>query len=370
MTMTPADEVAALFNPVRVGSLNLPNRIVMSPMTRSFSPGGIPGEDVAAYYRRRAEGGVGLIVTEGTGIGDEAAIDDPAIPHMHGSAALDGWRRVVAEVHAAGGLIAPQLWHQGPLRNPSLATRSEIEGLRPSGHWGTPGVVSYAASYVEAMRRPTRPMTEERILSVIAAYADAAAAAKMAGFDAVAIHGAHGYLIDTFLWADTNRRTDRWGGSIAERSEFAAEVVRAVRQAVGPEFPILFRFSQHKQQDYKARLALTPEELGRLLRPIAEAGVNIFDASARRFYEPAFPGDPRPLAAWAKELTGLPAIAVGSAGLVPEGRPSVAARMIAAGSFDLLGVGRGLLQDPRWAQRVRQGEEPQAVDSNSHRILT
>lgn len=368
--MVPKAEVAPLFAPLHLGNLSLPNRIVMSPMTRSFSPGAVPGADVAGYYRRRAEGGVGLIITEGVGIEDEAAIDDPNIPHMYGQEALDGWRSVTHEVHAAGGLIAAQLWHQGALRDTAIAQDPQITGLRPSGYWGTPGVVSYSAEYVDAMRKPTDPLSDERITALVAAYARAAASAKEVGFDAVELHGAHGYLIDTFLWADTNRRDDRWRLGPAGLAEFAAEVVRAVRLAVGPDFPVIFRFSQHKQQDYKARLAETPEALGQLLQPIAEAGVDIFDASARRFHEPAFAGDSRPLAAWAKEMTGRPTIAVGSAGLTDEARPTVAADMIAAGMFDMLGVGRGLLQDPQWSHRVMRGETLQPVDRASYKVLT
>src|SRR2546430_7136986 len=94
-----------LFRPFKLKGLNLPNRIVMAPMTRSFSPGGVPGEDVAAYYRRRAEGGVGLIVTEGTYPPDHSAGFDPKVPHLYGEAALQGWTRVVDQVHAAGGHI-------------------------------------------------------------------------------------------------------------------------------------------------------------------------------------------------------------------------------------------------------------------------
>ena len=109
MTRSPQ----ALFAPFSFKGLTLPNRIVMAPMTRSFSPGGVPGEDVAAYYRRRAEGGVGLIVTEGTYPPHPAAGFDPKVPHLYGQAALNGWRNVVDQVHAVGGHIFSQLWHVG-----------------------------------------------------------------------------------------------------------------------------------------------------------------------------------------------------------------------------------------------------------------
>src|SRR5580698_7932298 len=110
--------VAPLFQPINLRKVELRNRIVMAPMTRSFSPQGTPGPDVAAYYRRRAEGETGLLITEGVGVDHPAALGDAGLnesdlPHMYGEQALDGWRRVVAGVHAADGKIFPQLWHQG-----------------------------------------------------------------------------------------------------------------------------------------------------------------------------------------------------------------------------------------------------------------
>src|SRR5580698_409460 len=110
--------IDSLMTPLTVRGLTLPNRIVMAPMTREASPGGVPGADVAGYYARRAAGGVGLIITEGTGIRHEAAVDKHAIPVLHGAQALAGWHSVVGAVHEAGGLIAAQLWHQGVLRDP------------------------------------------------------------------------------------------------------------------------------------------------------------------------------------------------------------------------------------------------------------
>src|SRR3954464_13575978 len=115
MTQT---HLAPLFSPVGIGSLGLRNRIVMAPMTRNFSPDGVPGDDVAAYYRRRAENGVGLIVTEGTVIDHPASTDSTRVPRFFGEASLDGWKRVAAAVHGAGGRIMPQIWHVGMRRAP------------------------------------------------------------------------------------------------------------------------------------------------------------------------------------------------------------------------------------------------------------
>ena len=112
----------ALFKPYRLNALNLPNRVVMAPMTRSMSLGGVPTAEVAGYYRRRAENGVGLIITEGTEVVRRAALNEPDMPHFHGEAALAGWKKVVDEVHSAGGRIVPQLVHVGHKRSASYRT--------------------------------------------------------------------------------------------------------------------------------------------------------------------------------------------------------------------------------------------------------
>ncbi|MCQ4159689.1 NADH:flavin oxidoreductase [Roseomonas sp. GC11] len=350
--MTSAE---SLFQPFSYKSLRLKNRIVMAPMTRSFSPGGVPTEAVAAYYERRAAGDVGLILTEGTVIGRPAASNDPAVPHIHGEAALEGWRRAVRAVHGAGGLIAPQIWHMGAIGPHASgwvapAPQEGPSGLRAPGE--TVGVT----------------MSEADIEATIAAFARAAADSKAAGFDAVEIHGAHGYLIDQFFWSGTNLRTDSWGGpTIAERSRFAAAVVRAVRQAVGEDFVIILRLSQWKQQDFATRLAATPAEMEAWLAPLAEAGVDIFHCSQRRFWEAEFEGSDLNFAGWAKKVTGRPTITVGSVGLSGEfistfrGETADPAsldellRRYDRGDFDLVAVGRALLGDADWVRKVREG---------------
>jgi 2,4-dienoyl-CoA reductase-like NADH-dependent reductase (Old Yellow Enzyme family) len=366
-------DLAPLFQPFRLGSLTLPNRFVMSPMTRGHSPGGIPGENVAGYYRRRAEAGVGLIVTEGIGVDQPASIGagsmgEDNVPLLHGDAAIAGWRRVTDGVHAAGGLIFPQLWHMGVIRMPGTGPVPEAPSLRPSGHWGPRDKAMLPPSYLDTMAEPTAPMTEEDIADVIAGFARSAANARAAGFDGIAIHGAHGYLLDSFLWPGTNRRADRWGGDVAGRTRLAAEVVRAVRQEVGPDLPILYRWSQWKIHDYDAANAESPEEMAALLAPLAEAGVDCFDISTRVFSRPGFPGSDLTLAGWAKRLTGKATMAVGGVGLSKDlqssfGGGTVAvdnlggvATRVAAGEFDLIAVGRSLLIDPCFVQKARAGE--------------
>lgn len=374
-----------LFQPLRIdGRMTLKNRIVMAPMTRNRSPDGVPGPEVAAYYRRRAENNVALIVTEGVAVAHPAAVGDAglaefAVPEMFGDAALAGWRHVVTEVHAAGGLIFPQLWHQGVMRRQNSGRYPEAPSMRPSGLWGPPGrSTSSADSYVADVIEPTQPMTDSDIADVIDAFAQSAAAAKSVGFDGIALHGAHGYLFDTFFWAETNRRDDRFGGDIVGRSRFATEVVRAVRKAVGPELPIMFRFSQWKQQDFDAKVAATPAELERWLGVLVDAGVEILDPSTRVFDRPAFDGSDLSLAGWTRKLTGKPTMAVGSIGLekdlyaqmtTSEGIPAANLDRVMAGfergDFDLIGVGRSLVADPAWAVKAQAGEpfKPYTLES-------
>lgn len=372
--------LAPLFEPLRIGSLQLKNRIVMSPMTRNFSPNGVPGENVAGYYRRRAEGETGLIITEAAGVDHPAALGEAGIgesdlPHMYGDQALAGWRRVAQQVHEAGGVIFPQLWHQGVMRRQGTGPHPQEVSMRPSGIWGVQGgLTSSPESYVESQLVPTQPMTEREIDDVIQAYARSAAHAQACGFDGIALHGGHGYLIDNFLWSVTNQRTDAWGGGQRERSRFAAEVVRAIRRAVGPSLPIVFRFSQWKQQDFKARLANDPSELEAILAPIAEAGVDVFDASVRYFNRAEFPEQGGQdgalnLAGWAKKVTGCLSMTVGGVGLNngmydsnKQGGAQASDNLellmerFNRGEFDLVGVGRSMLQDPHWARKARMGQ--------------
>ena len=369
-----------LFRPLTVRSLELRNRIAMSPMTRSHSPGGVPGPDVVEYYRRRAAGGTALIVTEGVAIDHPTAVDNPRVPHMYGDAALEGWRRVVDAVHAEGGRIVPQLWHVGPLWGAMTAdVDPDLVPMRPSGIWGELGVTSYGEDYVTRASAPTRAMTVEDIEQVIAAYADAAAAAARVGFDGIALHGGHGYLLDAFLWEGTNLRDDEWGGDLERRTRFPATVVAAIRSRIGDDLPIFYRFSQHKQQNYEARIAHTPDELKAVLTPLKEAGVDVFDASIRRFDLPAFEGSDLTLAGWAKKVTGAHSMAVGSVGIATTLRESrlqgsaparnnvpELERRLGDDEFDLIAIGRLHLADPSLATTLRNGAELPEFDRAVH----
>ena len=337
----------ALFTPFSLKGVTLPNRIVMAPMTRSKSPGGVPGPDVAAYYRRRAEGGVGLIVTEGTYPPDPTAGFDPNVPHLYGEAALNGWRHVVEQVHAAGGYIFSQIWHLGMQVS---SGPPPAEGQHPVGPSG-----QYA-------------MSQDEIDTAIQAYGQAAESAREVGFDGVELHAAHGYLVDQFFWEKTNQRTDGYGGSLVNRTRFGVEVIREIRRRVGPEYPLALRFSQWKISDFDAKIVATPAELEQFLRPLVDAGVDLFHCSTRRFWEPEFESSNLNLAGWTRKLTGKPTITVGSitlgTDLMASFGSSETSRVtgiedlldrLERGEFDLVAVGRALIANPDWAKTVRAG---------------
>ncbi|MBB5621852.1 2,4-dienoyl-CoA reductase-like NADH-dependent reductase (Old Yellow Enzyme family) [Pedobacter cryoconitis] len=339
----------SLFRPFRLKSLNTRNRFVMSPMTRSFSPAGIPTADVANYYRKRAEGEVGLIISEGTIIDRPSAGNEPDVPDFYKDESLAGWQQVIDGVLQAGGQMAPQLWHIGIQEN-------HHSGWLPPAPFEGPST-----------RGNGKAMTDSDIADTITAFGCAAAHAKRMGFNSVEIQGAHGYLIDQFFWENTNKRSDFFGGkTLAERSRFAIEVTKEVRQKVGEDFALMIRLSQWRFSDFHSKLAKNPQELASWLTPLADAGIDIFHCSTRRFWEPEFAGSNLNLAGWAKKLTGKATITVGSVGLdndvttIFTGENSSPTsideliRRMDTNEFDLVAVGRSILADPYWVQKVKE----------------
>lgn len=340
--------VSPLFTPFTLGPVTLPNRFVMPAMQRGMCDRGAPTAELTAYYRRRAEGGVALV------IGESAAIDHPSATVQPSSAHItartrDAWARCVNGVHEAGGHMLIQLWHEG-------AMRRDGQALSPSG-LAHPG------------KQSGRAATLEELAEIRDGFVRSALVARDAGADGVEVHAAHGYFLDQFLWHGTNVRDDGYGGEdIAHRARFPAEIVAAIREACGPDFVITLRFSQWKEVDYAARVARDREELALMARMFRDAGLDALHCSNRRFWEPEWDGDGRNLAGWAKALGGLPTITVGSVGLdldvmtvFMEARdpgPRVAEAIaeletrLAVGEFDLVAVGRAVIGDPDFVRKV------------------
>jgi 2,4-dienoyl-CoA reductase-like NADH-dependent reductase (Old Yellow Enzyme family) len=311
-------------------------------------------------------------LSEGTLIRRKGASNDANIPLFWGEQALAGWKRVIEAVHAAGGKMGPQLWHQGMARKAGTGHFPDAPSDGPSGI--TPQGEKVGGEPSEA-----------EVLDMAQAYADAAADAKRLGFDCIELHGAHAYLIDEFFWERTNKRTDRFGGSLERRAEFAAEVLRRCRAAVG-ELPIIIRISQWKVGDFAAKVASTPQELERWIGVLRDAGADVIHCSQRRILEPEFPDVDGPkglnFAGWVKKVSGLPTISVGYVGLSSDfmgafrGESSAAAKIdetierLDRGEFDLVAIGRALLQDPEWAAKVRTGRFQELSDYNATALET
>jgi len=220
---------STLFTPTTLGKLQLKNRVVMAPMTRSRATGNVPNELMEKYYKLRA--GAGLIITEGTSPSANG-LGYARIPGMFSDAQVAGWKRVNDGVHAAGGKIFIQLMHTGRVSHPAnMAAGTKI--VAPSAI-ATPGEMWTDTSAMQPHPVPSE-MTEEDIATAIAEYENASKRAIEDGFDGVELHGANGYLIDQFLNTATNQRTDKWGGSVENRIRFAVEVAKASAAAIGAE---------------------------------------------------------------------------------------------------------------------------------------
>jgi N-ethylmaleimide reductase len=211
-----------LFTPFRLGPLELPDRIVMAPMTRNRAgPGNAPTSLNATYYAQRA--GAGLIITEATQISPQG-LGYPGTPGIHSAEQVAGWKLVTEAVHAAGGRIFLQLWHVGRISHPSLqpggAPPVAPSAIAPAGQaWTLDGMKPYVTPHA---------LTIEEIAGIVQDYRRGAAHARQAGFDGIELHGANGYLVDQFLRDKSNQRTDRYGGSAINRVRFLVEVTEAL----------------------------------------------------------------------------------------------------------------------------------------------
>lgn len=354
--------VQPLFEPFRLKNLELRNRIVLPPMSFHAGREGVPGQDVIDYYRKRAEGGAGLLLTEGIYVDHSAASDKDHVLRFHTDAALQAWGTLAGQVHEAGGLIMPQLFHNGLMYDQVEMVKGREVSYDPAkGEIGPSG-------YIHPGVKVRDEMTQAEIDGAIDAFARGGENAKRLGFDGVEIHGAHGYLVDQFFWEKTNMRGDGYGGSIRNRARFAEDIVREIRRRVGPDFPILMRLSQWKLQDYGAKVANDPQELEALLAPLIDAGVDMFDGSQRRYWLPEFPGSDLNFAGWIKKISGKPVITVGSVGLSADMTQSFESVMDAEivnldrlmerfgrDEFDLVAVGRALIADAEWPNKIREG---------------
>ncbi len=338
-----------LLSPMTFGDLHLNTRIAFAPCTRCKSPGFLPTEEVAAYYARRAADGVGLQISEGTVICERANGYNGA-PGIWNAAQVKAWQRVTKAVHDAGGVIACQLWHVGAVAHP-LTTGGPVpespSGLSPEGRIAR----LRKADGEEIFYGPSEAMSVGRITEVIQLFAQAAGNAMQAGFDAVEIHGAHGYLIDQFTNLAWNRREDDWGGD--QRCRFAGAVTRAVLAECGPGRTI-FRFSPKMSVAGKPwdETALTFQLL---IKELKAAGLKLLHASNLDYAE-VIPGLGDRLCSYTRKHWDGQLIGVGSL------EPAQAEEALAKGEMDLAAWGRALIANPDFVSRLKMGLEPRAYD--------
>ncbi|MGI5221453.1 tRNA-dihydrouridine synthase [Nocardia sp. CA-290969] len=346
--------VHPVLSSTRIGSLRLRNRAVVAPMSRVSTAGdGVPTAAMAEYYARFAAGGFGLIVTEGTYTDRRFSQAYPDQPGIVTTDQVAGWRAVTDAVHAAGGVVALQLMHAGAL----------VQGNRYSDRTIAPSAVppkgakmpAYGGAGPFAMPAAA---TRAEIDEAVEGFAVAAGNARAAGFDAVEIHGANGYLIDQFLTEYTNLRDDEYGGGPAGRVRFAVEVAGAVRAAVGAGFPVGLRLSQTKVNDFGYRWS-GAAEAETIFRAVAGAGVDYLHLASegRDWYDTATLDTGETITRLARQVTGLPVLVNGGMHAL-----DLAAAVLGEGHADLVTLGRGALANPDWPRRIADGAGPAEFD--------
>ena len=257
--------MSILFEPSSIGRMALKNRIVRSAFLENMAaPDGLPTDDTLRLYERLARGGVGLSIT-GMAYVNRVGRGYPLQHGAHVDAMIPAWRRITDSVHALGGKIAMQIVHCG--RQTNQKALNGVQAIAPS-----------AAPNLYYLTR-SRAMTGDEIKHTIKDFGDAAARVKEAGFDAMQVHGAHGYLVSSFLSPLTNRRRDEWGGDAERRFRFPAEVYNAVRRAVGPDFPVLYKMNAN---DFIWN-GLAPAESFPAAQHLAELGVDALELSGGIF---------------------------------------------------------------------------------------
>lgn len=333
-----------LFEPGRIGNMEIRNRLVMAPMgTSSHDMEGHMNQRTIDYYAKRAEGGVGFIIPQGASVVPEAHL-----PHggaIHDDSFIPGLRKLADAVHGYGARIACQVTHPGVILFAAW-----------SGYQRPPEMEIVGPSPVPCFTYQVTPreLSRGEIHRLAAAFAEGARRAKEAGFDAVEVHGAHGYFLSAFLSPFRNRRTDEYGGSVENRARFACEVIARIRQKVGADFPLLIRMNG---SDFLEG-GLTIDEAKQQAAMFVEAGVDAVDVTAstqdsRQWRDLTYmypDGAIVHLAEAIKKAVKVPVITVGKIG-----DPVLADRILREGKADFVAMGRALLADPEIANKAREG---------------
>lgn len=314
---------------IRVNRLELRNRIVMPPMATGRGERGMPDDGLADYYAARA-GATGLIILEHEYVSPEGMAHATQLS-MADDAVIPACRRLTGAIHAKGAAVFAQISHAG-----ARARESGLPAVSPSG--------------IDIREPDARPevMTEEDIARVKGCFVSAALRAKAAGFDGVEIHSAHGYLLNQFYSPLTNRRTDAYSGrTLAGRTRLHSEILRAVREAVGGDYPVAIRFGAYDRMEGGS----LREEIPEACRIFEAAGADLIDISGG-LSGYTVPGDDHPgwfrdLSLLAREGVSVPVLLTGGIRTAGE-----AEELLRAGAADLIGIGRAMLKTADWAERA------------------
>jgi 2,4-dienoyl-CoA reductase-like NADH-dependent reductase (Old Yellow Enzyme family) len=324
--------MAGLFEPLTIRNLTLKNRVVLPPMGTRLSPrDGSVSDAQVAHYAARARGGVGLIIVEHAYISPMGRFRATQLG-AHDDSLLPGLRRLVEAAHAGGAAICLQINHSGGKAFP------EVIGEQPAG----PSEVTPPGSDHEP-----RALTKEEIAEIVQAFVAAARRAVAAGFDAVEVHGAHGYLLSQFASPITNHRRDEYGGDLWGRFRLPLDVVAAVREGVPANYPVFYRLGA----DDLMEGGLSPEEAQQVAPRLLRAGADVLDVSGGVGGDGSLVYDQQgyfvPLAEKIKQASGARVIGVGRIR-----DPHFADRVVRDGRVDLVAVGRAHLEDPEWAAKA------------------
>lgn len=332
-----------MLQPFQLGSLTLPNRIVMTTIKLGYSTekGEVTDRHIA-FYVRRVQGGVGLITSESLYV-QPSGRELPTQLGIHTDGLLPGLRRLTEAVHAAGGLMMAHINHAGRAANPLLVPAGEL--------------ISASDVLCPANQVRPRPLTQGEITEILAAFSAAARRVQEAGFDAIEVPFSHGYLIHQFLSPHTNHRRDDYGGTFENRLRFGRQVIAALQEQVGSNLPVVVRMNAH---DY-VEGGLNIEDAIEIARNLEQLGVKAISVTSGTMCESVpfclYPnGTPKahllPMAARIREAISLPVIVAGRIRT-----PSVAREALNTRQTDLIGLGRPLLADPDWVHKTEAGDE-------------